>query len=89
MSSNSHRLNLLLPKSSLGTTGQGLVQLTTNNVAQTAVGLGLETTDNVTFASVTSSLIASPTNIVLNADLDNNSNGQFDNIIFQTKGVCL
>jgi len=84
--------------SALSTTGQGLVRLTTNNIAQTAVGLGLETTDSVTFSSIDigsvgalSSTtdqfrISSSGNLIFNADSDNNSNGNFDNIIFQTKG---
>ena len=39
--------------SSIATTGQGEVQLTTNGVAATTVDLGLQTTDSPTFAGLT------------------------------------
>ena len=81
----------LISESSLSSPAQGEAQLTINGVAQSAVDLGLQTTDNVTFASVNSptiitEVISSSTNLILNSDTDNNSGGNFDNIIFQTKG---
>ena len=75
----------LISASVLDSPAQGQARLTTNGVA-TTVDLHLETTDKVTFAAVTSSLIASTTNLILNSDLDNNSAGAYDNIIFQTHG---
>lgn len=43
----------IVSASSIATTAQGEVQLTTNGVAATAVDLGLKTDDNVEFANVT------------------------------------
>ena len=43
----------LVSGSSIATTGQGEVQLTTNGVAATTVDLGLQTTDSPTFAGLT------------------------------------
>ena len=43
----------LISGSSIASTGQGEVQLTTNGVAATTVDLGLQTTDSPTFAGLT------------------------------------
>ena len=74
----------LISASVLDSPTQGQARLTTNGVAAAAVDLGLETTDTVTFAAITSSVLTSTTNLILNSSGSNNA---YDSIIFQTHGA--
>ena len=55
--------------SSIASTGQGEVQLTTNGVAATTVDLGLQTSDAPTFAGLTLSGAAAGVSLTLSGDL--------------------
>lgn len=62
-------IGTFISASSIAQTSQGTVQLTNNGVAQTAVDLGLQTSDSPTFAGLTLSGDASGINLTLTGDL--------------------